>query len=129
MAFAIPMIHSILEWRKMRESGVTEEEEEMAEEEEEEPPELVAIDQEEDNLDNDDESSALGCVKVVEDGDINFNPVTSETSCNTRPLLGLVVTPTRELAVQVKHHIDAVAKFSGEKPKGRHQGSRFIGKA
>ncbi|MGH0151594.1 UNVERIFIED_CONTAM: hypothetical protein FKN15_031751 [Acipenser sinensis] len=26
------------------------------------------------------------------------------------PLLGLVLTPTRELAVQVKHHIDAVAK-------------------
>ncbi|XP_040190789.1 ATP-dependent RNA helicase DDX24 isoform X2 [Rana temporaria] len=129
LAFAIPMIHSILEWRKMRESGVTEEEEEKEEEtsdqeepeeEEEEPPELVAIDQEEDNLDNeededddDDESSALGCVKVVEDVDINFNPVTSETSCNMRPLLGLVVTPTRELAVQVKHHIDAVAKFSG----------------
>lgn len=31
-----------------------------------------------------------------------------------RPLLGLVLTPTRELAVQVKQHIDAVAKFTGE---------------
>ncbi|KAG3260449.1 DEAD-box helicase 24 [Ictidomys tridecemlineatus] len=30
-----------------------------------------------------------------------------------RPLLGLVLTPTRELAVQVKQHIDAVAKFTG----------------
>ncbi|XP_028352163.2 ATP-dependent RNA helicase DDX24 [Physeter macrocephalus] len=32
-----------------------------------------------------------------------------------RPLLGLVLTPTRELAVQVKQHIDAVAKFTSIK--------------
>lgn len=31
-----------------------------------------------------------------------------------RPLLGLVLTPTRELAIQVRQHIDAVAKFTGE---------------
>ena len=31
-----------------------------------------------------------------------------------RPLLGLVLTPTRELAVQVKQHVDAVAKFTSE---------------
>lgn len=33
---------------------------------------------------------------------------------HSQPLLGLVLTPTRELAVQVKHHIDAVSKFTGE---------------
>uniref|UniRef100_A0A3Q0T9E1 ATP-dependent RNA helicase n=1 Tax=Amphilophus citrinellus TaxID=61819 RepID=A0A3Q0T9E1_AMPCI len=42
--------------------------------------------------------------------------VKCEVICPTakacRPLLGLVLTPTRELAVQVKHHIDAVAKFT-----------------
>ncbi|XP_052594815.1 ATP-dependent RNA helicase DDX24 isoform X2 [Peromyscus californicus insignis] len=32
-----------------------------------------------------------------------------------RPLLGLVLTPTRELAVQVRQHIDAVARFTGIK--------------
>ncbi|XP_065727614.1 ATP-dependent RNA helicase DDX24 isoform X2 [Phocoena phocoena] len=32
-----------------------------------------------------------------------------------RPLLGLVLTPTRELAVQVRQHIDAVAKFTSIK--------------
>ncbi|XP_024423747.2 ATP-dependent RNA helicase DDX24 [Desmodus rotundus] len=32
-----------------------------------------------------------------------------------RPLLGLVLTPTRELAVQVKQHMDAVARFTGIK--------------
>lgn len=31
-----------------------------------------------------------------------------------RPLLGLVLTPTRELAIQVRQHIDAVARFTGE---------------
>ncbi|XP_012594073.2 ATP-dependent RNA helicase DDX24 [Microcebus murinus] len=31
------------------------------------------------------------------------------------PLLGLVLTPTRELAIQVKQHIDAVARFTGIK--------------
>lgn len=30
-----------------------------------------------------------------------------------RPLLGLVLTPTRELAVQVRQHVDAVARFTG----------------
>lgn len=38
---------------------------------------------------------------------------TSETHPK-RPLLGLVLTPTRELAVQVRQHIDAVARFTGE---------------
>lgn len=39
-------------------------------------------------------------------------------TCRThpkRPLLGLVLTPTRELAVQVKQHVDAVARFTGIK--------------
>ncbi|XP_005390422.1 PREDICTED: ATP-dependent RNA helicase DDX24 [Chinchilla lanigera] len=39
-------------------------------------------------------------------------------TCKTHPkhpLLGLVLTPTRELAVQVKQHIDAVARFTGIK--------------
>ena len=31
-----------------------------------------------------------------------------------RPLLGLVLTPTRELAIQVRQHIDAVASVTGE---------------
>ncbi|XP_008054788.1 ATP-dependent RNA helicase DDX24 [Carlito syrichta] len=42
----------------------------------------------------------------------------SSAPCNVQlkhPLLGLVLTPTRELAVQVKQHIDAVARFTGIK--------------
>ncbi len=39
-----------------------------------------------------------------------------QTQTNTQqpPLLGLILTPTRELAVQVQHHIDAVARFTGQ---------------
>ncbi|XP_072284285.1 ATP-dependent RNA helicase DDX24 [Pyxicephalus adspersus] len=126
LAFAIPMIHSILEWRNLQESGVTEKDTA-----ENEKPEMEAAESEDnkcldnsENYEGDDEedeteeSSTLGCVKVVEDVDINFNSTASESSdeCyKKRPLLGLVVTPTRELAVQVKHHIDAVAKFTGIK--------------
>uniref|UniRef100_A0AAY5EDQ2 ATP-dependent RNA helicase n=2 Tax=Electrophorus electricus TaxID=8005 RepID=A0AAY5EDQ2_ELEEL len=38
---------------------------------------------------------------------------TGKQDSEKQPLLGLVLTPTRELAVQVKHHIDAVAQFTG----------------
>lgn len=46
--------------------------------------------------------------------ELNSKIATSEAHPK-RPLLGLVLTPTRELAVQVKQHIDAVAKFTGIK--------------
>ncbi|XP_075049181.1 ATP-dependent RNA helicase DDX24 [Mixophyes fleayi] len=75
-------------------------------------------DDEEDEDSADEGSSSTGCVKVVEAVDINFNsapPSNAPQWDRKRPLLGLVVTPTRELAVQVKHHIDAVAKFTGIK--------------
>ncbi|XP_061386161.1 ATP-dependent RNA helicase ddx24 [Musca vetustissima] len=39
----------------------------------------------------------------------------SEEDENQSPLYGLVLTPTRELAVQVKNHIEAAAKYTGIK--------------
>lgn len=36
-------------------------------------------------------------------------------TCNPNPLYALVLTPTRELAVQVKDHLVAVAKYTGIK--------------
>lgn len=44
---------------------------------------------------------------------MSFNTKREEQDDGKQPLLGLVLTPTRELAVQVKHHIDAVAQFTG----------------
>lgn len=63
-----------------------------------------------------DDDERLRCVKVIENADFDFEPTAEEeenpVGSRSQPLLGLVLTPTRELAVQVKHHIDAVAKFS-----------------
>ncbi|KAG8449087.1 hypothetical protein GDO86_015949 [Hymenochirus boettgeri] len=123
LAFAIPMIHSILEWQKQE--SVKEGDEPEGDEPEEgsvkcDKNEIHLIEkqdvatnkdpiQQEDGVEK---SFPVGCVKIR---DVNFNPVSSINigTCNKeRVLLGLVVTPTRELAVQVKHHIDAVAKFT-----------------
>ncbi|KAJ7990735.1 hypothetical protein DPEC_G00290000 [Dallia pectoralis] len=65
----------------------------------------------------DDDDEKIGCVKVIDDfefGDTEKDHMTFKDS-EKKPLLGLVLCPTRELAVQVKHHIDAVAKFTGIK--------------
>lgn len=109
LAFAIPMIHSILEWRKAQERGPSGEQEAAAEEAED-----VEEDEAEDGCE-DEEDSTVGCVKVIRDVDVNFNSSPPENAAAKRPLLGLVVTPTRELAVQVRHHIDAVARLTGIK--------------
>ncbi|XP_040056360.2 ATP-dependent RNA helicase DDX24 [Gasterosteus aculeatus] len=54
--------------------------------------------------------------QVIEKAEFDFAAAEPEkakaAAGRSQPLLGLVLTPTRELAVQVKHHIDAVAKFT-----------------
>uniref|UniRef100_A0AAY4ARK7 ATP-dependent RNA helicase n=1 Tax=Denticeps clupeoides TaxID=299321 RepID=A0AAY4ARK7_9TELE len=60
---------------------------------------------EEGTSDNDEEQ--VGVVRIINREDVDFEKQAKQ------PLLGLVLTPTRELAVQVKHHIDAVAQFTG----------------
>ncbi|KAI3367736.1 hypothetical protein L3Q82_026574, partial [Scortum barcoo] len=68
------------------------------------------------DIDENDDDQRLGCVQVIENVEFDFDPTgeAEEKPAGGRdqPLLGLVLTPTRELAVQVKHHIDAVAKFT-----------------
>ncbi|NXB93318.1 DDX24 helicase, partial [Vidua chalybeata] len=124
LAFAIPMIHSVLQWQKsnnstIRNGSVSKESHQHHDEprwENEDEAEKLTHQQAEDSGDEDDASFTTGCVKVLEnvkfDSDDETHTVNSDKK---RPLLGLVLTPTRELAVQVKHHIDAVAKFTGIK--------------
>ncbi|XP_051579156.1 ATP-dependent RNA helicase DDX24 [Myxocyprinus asiaticus] len=129
LCFGIPMIHMILEWREKCErkdecgksdrgahvqsdylpavieqtdtcdqtSHVTHTNSEVVQEESGETEQ--SHDPDEDVCDDDD------------DDDDGVNDV----KCKETPLLGLVLTPTRELAVQVKHHIDAAAQFTGIK--------------
>ncbi|XP_067848049.1 ATP-dependent RNA helicase DDX24 [Heptranchias perlo] len=128
LAFAIPMIHLILEWRQAKEAKLKRNEEiqqgnldtskndgqeavhddvlENASEHLEEHEEVEANGNEENPV-----SHNLGCVKVINNANFDFEISTASNVEN--PLLGLVLTPTRELAVQVKHHIDAVAKYTG----------------
>ncbi|KAJ0044210.1 hypothetical protein NL108_010627, partial [Boleophthalmus pectinirostris] len=162
LAFAIPMIHTILEWRENKDGsnakgdtkkveslylpdepgdtdqqaddGQDQEENEENEEDEEEVVEEEDEEEEEESADVDDSDAEevsgvlnegdsdedgaddikLGCVQVGEKA--QFHPAPQEENqedeSQNQPLLGLVLTPTRELAVQVKHHIDAVAKFT-----------------
>ncbi|NXG67567.1 DDX24 helicase, partial [Hemiprocne comata] len=124
LAFAIPMIHSVLQWQKSnssttRNDSVTKESDQHHDEtrwENEDEAEKLTHQQVEDSGDEDDASFTAGCVKVVENLEFYSSDKTHTVgSHKKRPLLGLVLTPTRELAVQVKHHIDAVAKFTGIK--------------
>ncbi|XP_034431620.1 ATP-dependent RNA helicase DDX24 [Hippoglossus hippoglossus] len=69
-------------------------------------------DEDEHSGEDEDEDQTLGCVKVIEDAEFDLDAEEKPAGGRNQPLLGLVLTPTRELAVQVKHHIDAVAKFT-----------------
>ncbi|NXB53266.1 DDX24 helicase, partial [Leucopsar rothschildi] len=124
LAFAIPMIHSVLQWQKSnnstgRNDSLSKESHQYHDEtrwENEDEAEKVTHQQVEDSGDEDDASFTTGCVKVLENVEFESDDETHTVgSHRKRPLLGLVLTPTRELAVQVKHHIDAVAKFTGIK--------------
>ncbi|KAM6912263.1 ATP-dependent RNA helicase DDX24 [Xenentodon cancila] len=138
LAFGIPMIHTILEWKNGAEKTVDDKSEpaskvaslylpsadeskseedqednvEAPEEEDEGAADQIQEDsnESEDDIEDIDQSAQLGCVRVIEN--LKFDFEGNAAVDQSRPLLGLVLTPTRELAVQVKHHIDAVAKFT-----------------
>ncbi|KAM4723376.1 ATP-dependent RNA helicase DDX24 [Anableps anableps] len=125
LAFGIPMIHTILEWKDgsetttepgdMDESKTGEQEDddsvEAAEEDEDiEVDQTLGSDEDVQGSEGEDKDEQLGCVRVIDDVEFDFKEKAAEG--RNRPLLGLVLTPTRELAVQVKHHIDAVAKYT-----------------
>ncbi|NWX15167.1 DDX24 helicase, partial [Aegotheles bennettii] len=122
LAFAIPMIHSVLQWQKSnslttRNDSASKGSHQHCDEarwENEDEAEKVSHQQVGDSGDEDDASFTTGSVKVLENFEFDYgNKTLTVGSHKKRPLLGLVLTPTRELAVQVKHHIDAVAKFTG----------------
>ncbi|XP_044023530.1 ATP-dependent RNA helicase DDX24 [Siniperca chuatsi] len=99
------------------ESTIEEDEEDNMEAEEEGGESITELDQgDTEEHDSEDDDERLGCVKVIENADFDFDPTAEAeekpAGSRSQPLLGLVLTPTRELAVQVKHHIDAVAKFT-----------------
>lgn len=153
LSFGIPMIHTILEWKKtihcknsdadgtdagtepeMNKTGEQTEdtadnsdgapEDKKTEDEEgialEAGNDLVGQSEEDDDaggsVDNQSGPDGDGSPEEEENllQPLDIETTVGETEANEKqPLLGLVLTPTRELAVQVKHHIDAVAQFTG----------------
>lgn len=131
LAFGIPMIHSILEWKRSPEITVddncepserveslylpsvnklsidTEQENEMEASDEQDGDTNSQIQEEEGEEREQDE--------LLDSASAVCDSKEKESSDRTQPLLGLILTPTRELAVQVKHHIDAITKFTGIK--------------
>lgn len=155
LAFGIPMIHAIMEWKNsseksvdddtesttkveslylpaVDESTIEEDTEDNLDAEGEEGESVTEQDQgdtdehdSEDDGEEKDDDQKLGCVRVIENAEFDFDPTAEEeeeaeaeepeeepAGGRCQPLLGLVLTPTRELAVQVKHHIDAITKFT-----------------
>ncbi|XP_070609478.1 ATP-dependent RNA helicase DDX24 [Erythrolamprus reginae] len=117
LAFAIPMIHSILQWysSKTMTSSTFEEtadsEDETAKQHTSEETILNADTDETNASAIGNEFGAVNSMELLQDpGFVVGCP--KQNSVKNNPILGLVLTPTRELAVQVKHHIDAVAKFT-----------------
>ncbi|CAH2057007.1 unnamed protein product, partial [Iphiclides podalirius] len=68
------------------------------------------VGEETDGVDEVDEKG-IGCVKVVDDVEMPGN-VEVRTG---KPLFALILTPTRELAIQISRHLIAAAKYTGIK--------------
>ncbi|VVC39390.1 RNA helicase, DEAD-box type, Q motif,Helicase, C-terminal,ATP-dependent RNA helicase DEAD-box, conserved [Cinara cedri] len=100
LAFAIPILNGILNARSnesiSEESDMeTESDSELGSDNENEPEVLEELDE-----------NGLGCVSVV-----NLPPDGFVKPKNK--LWAIILVPTRELAMQVKNHIDDVAKYTG----------------
>ncbi|KAI5618881.1 ATP-dependent RNA helicase DDX24 [Silurus asotus] len=137
LAFGIPIIHSILVWKETLDSKNASEEQSdsVAEVHSIYLPSATVLNDERDETNPAEDEGTMSGEKEDDDcgsaddrhcqdeddlpGDEedalqskSFTMKREEKDDKKQPLLGLVLTPTRELAVQVKHHIDAVAQFT-----------------
>ncbi|XP_008545144.1 ATP-dependent RNA helicase DDX24 [Microplitis demolitor] len=56
-------------------------------------------------------TDGIGCVKVIDYGLVD-DCTTASTSVVTKPLYALILTPTRELAIQIRDHLCKAAKYT-----------------
>ncbi|XP_044016637.1 ATP-dependent RNA helicase DDX24-like, partial [Aphidius gifuensis] len=71
------------------------------------------LNSDEDNCNNVNEAQGIGCVKVIDNMD--FSEITGKKQIIKKPLYALILTPTRELAIQIKNHMCKAAKYTGIK--------------
>ncbi|XP_017778177.1 PREDICTED: ATP-dependent RNA helicase DDX24 [Nicrophorus vespilloides] len=79
--------------------------------EESEADENESEEEEVENEDSEETTNGIGCVKVIDDIDIPGIQLPKKKRKN--PLYALILTPTRELAVQIKNHLLPIAKSVG----------------
>lgn len=138
LAFGIPMLDGII--RQMEKESeiddnpVSDQEESEDELEEIDQPETAEEEDSCSESDFSDPEAESGCVKVINNVQFDFDNedefdfiapplevlnevslTTSKTKYWNKPLYALVLTPTRELAIQVKNHIQNAAKFTNIK--------------
>ncbi|XP_052386135.1 ATP-dependent RNA helicase DDX24 isoform X1 [Carassius gibelio] len=120
LCFGIPMIHSVLEWRKASDG----EQKTDGPEDTEVCVESLYLPTSSETPDSSpapetsgdpEETETSGDTREENEEEQEEGADQTQRNTHKQPLLGLVLTPTRELAVQVKHHIDAVARFTGVK--------------
>lgn len=98
LAFAIPILNGILSARSTETNADDSDEgsySDLGSEDSAIEPEILELDE-----------NGLGCVSVV-----NLPP-DSFTRVNNKKLWAVILVPTRELAMQVKNHIDDIAKYT-----------------
>lgn len=124
LAFGIPILAGILEHKQRQEAEVVSNLKKSKKTDKiksingdwsvsNENEENVSSDSEnEDELLDDDCSTeeGIGCVKVIDN--IEFDELKPVKSTCRKPLYALILTPTRELAIQIKNHLCKAAKYT-----------------
>lgn len=114
LAFGIPVLNGILELQKKQSKMVPSTSGKFTEINKDEQ---VASDCSEDEGDENDEpmpeeqsidKNGIGLVKVVDN--VKFDEF--DNTKPTKPLYALILTPTRELAIQIKDHLTKAAKYT-----------------
>ncbi|XP_040572859.1 ATP-dependent RNA helicase DDX24 [Lepeophtheirus salmonis] len=144
LAFGIPILNGILECKENEETEDEDEteaaEEFLAEDEEESDCDMETDQPNDDNQENDlsseeepldlekeednesgsedeMENAGMGCVKVIDNidfGDIE-NGFVPKYKSKSGKLYAVILTPTRELAVQIKNHLTDIGKYTNIK--------------
>lgn len=99
MAFVIPIIHGILELRK-KEAATKSDQEYKEEKEVESDYDETSFTEENSDVEGD----LRSCVKVIDNVKFDFEESNSKSHSGNK-LRALIITPTRELAVQVSRKI------------------------
>lgn len=120
LAFGIPILSGIMKDKEFERKKSEQEESDGDQEEErndsggQENQQLRTGEIEEDEAVNESEEEeafhGIGCVRVIDNVDFNFDPIIPIAP--KKKLRALIITPTRELAVQIEKHLKAVAKYT-----------------